>query len=1222
MGFHHLLVGEDLHEPSNVQVRNISGVTLTSLKVVKYSGFDSGLPTVTAITAETDEPAGLINAEILNNSNGSITALGFVEGVNTATFSNLDLIFSDANGNLTITETGLKVGQILLSDITNGVIFVDPAGIAGDAGLVTAHDDVDSAGSGSIITDAERLGLHAQDSDTKLDNGQVNEVTSADLRLHLDDGVPNVNHLTDLELTDVQAIDQVFTGAEKTKLFNIEENAKDDQNAAEVPFDNTASGMAATNAQDGIDENDGRIDSLEGSTHTQNTDTSLDNGQPNEVTAADLRAHLDNTSEHFTEASIDHTNIQNIGTNSHSQIDGHMSDPTIHFTEGSISHLNIQDIGTNSHAQIDSHIADLDPHREIDDVTASLTTLYSGTKIQTELDNIAADIGSRLLPPVQDITALKAIDTTVAVDFPDKTLINVEDNGLYRLDRDATDTEDIDRIVQPTVGVGRWFKMTSSINDHNNLSNIQGGTTGERNHLTDAQVINLDNQSGVNTGDQIAANVPYDNTDSGLDAVFVKGALDELSNAGGATLGTTWRFSTTITDADPGNKNFRLNNATQSASTFMFISNIAESGVDASNIIAQLKNNDRLYIQESAESDNFHLARVTGDPTDATTYFKIPIVIENSGVDLGNNRVCGVIIFFTRTVAEPLYDGVDTEANILASDPSSFPNQIWFASDTKNKFESIVPILGGNAWQNITLQYDALTDAFCLPQTQDGQTQNLGRETFFLAFNNDVAVTALNPKVFRATGAKIGDEDFHDVVKALASDPTIIEGGLWGINTTSLLNNAKGKITTYGEVKDTNTSLWSINDVLYVDPVTTGDLTNIKPTINAFVVGKVSKVSATEGIIFVNTVSSNQVGDTLVPVGVDRVWLTADEEITTTPETVFLAKRSDQGTITSATVVVPVNDNSTIGSDQDHLTEVLANSLSASQGEHTSQLEITVNNSNAQERLHIEVYDSDDQGVVIDSGILSEPVGDLGVRPVFTMLSAELNMDANDQFFIRLVGFLSQDFIFAVGNRVRYHVLCEKIGTAGGVKNFTLFFGSSRRSFVDALSLITINDVVGLTEAIDIPKQFVRAINIDVTTNLNVASADFDTDVPVFGISTTTINGLFTRLNDTQIQFDFTGDVEVSSTSDLIGVGVNRNIIQTRFQINNASLGPVGAAYVRNSSAANQGTSSISDILSVNINDILTLGARREPGLTDPANVTMTTTSGTGTSGLTIKRIT
>ncbi len=65
------------------------------------------------------------------------------------------------------------------------------------------------------------------------------------------------------------------------------------------------------------------------------------------------------------EGAINHGNILNIGTNSHSDIDlaltfalGHFSAAPIHFLENTIQHGNILGIGTNDHATIDAHIAD------------------------------------------------------------------------------------------------------------------------------------------------------------------------------------------------------------------------------------------------------------------------------------------------------------------------------------------------------------------------------------------------------------------------------------------------------------------------------------------------------------------------------------------------------------------------------------------------------------------------------------------------------------------------------------------------------------------------------------------------------------------------------------------------------------------------------------------------------------------------------------------------
>ena len=54
-----------------------------------------------------------------------------------------------------------------------------------------------------------------------------------------------------------------MSAADKTKLDGIEANAKDDQSAAEVPYSNASSGLAATDVQAAVDEVEGRVDALE-----------------------------------------------------------------------------------------------------------------------------------------------------------------------------------------------------------------------------------------------------------------------------------------------------------------------------------------------------------------------------------------------------------------------------------------------------------------------------------------------------------------------------------------------------------------------------------------------------------------------------------------------------------------------------------------------------------------------------------------------------------------------------------------------------------------------------------------------------------------------------------------------------------------------------------------------------------------------------------------------
>lgn len=123
------------------------------------------------------------------------------------------------------------------------------------------------------------------------------------------------------------------------------------------------------------------------------------------------------------------------------------------------------------------------------------------------------------------------------------------------------------------------------------------------------------------------------------------------SGGGGIIFNDAWRFSTSTVDADPGSGRFRFNNATQSSATFIYISEESRNGVDFSNIIAGLTNGDRLYIQEGSDATRFHLFVVTGSPTDATTYYKIPVTVEDSGADLTNNTECGVVFYYTGAVS-------------------------------------------------------------------------------------------------------------------------------------------------------------------------------------------------------------------------------------------------------------------------------------------------------------------------------------------------------------------------------------------------------------------------------------------------------------------------------------------------------------------------------------------------------------------------------------------
>lgn len=104
--------------------------------------------------------------------------------------------------------------------------------------------------------------------------------------------------------------------------------------------------------------------------------------------------------------------------------------------------------------------------------------------------------------PVQDITALRDLDTTDVNNWPDKGTIYVEDvNAIYQLDRQSTLPDDGNLIIAPDTGVGRWRKVGAAEFDHNNLLGIQGGVSGEYFHLNsqEYQIMQGIGSSGNNT---------------------------------------------------------------------------------------------------------------------------------------------------------------------------------------------------------------------------------------------------------------------------------------------------------------------------------------------------------------------------------------------------------------------------------------------------------------------------------------------------------------------------------------------------------------------------------------------------------------------------------------------------------------------------------------------------------------------------------------------------
>lgn len=171
-------------------------------------------------------------------------------------------------------------------------------------------------------------------------------------------------------------------------------------------------------------------------------------------THAQIDTHIADTTIHFTEASIDHTAITNIGTNSHAAIDLHIADGTIHFTEGSIDHTAITNIGTNSHAVIDSHIADATIH-------------FTEASIDhTAISNIGVNSHANIDSHIADATIHF---TEASIDHT--AILNVGANTHAQIDTHIADTSihfteaSIDHTAIQNVGTNTHAQIDSHISD-------------------------------------------------------------------------------------------------------------------------------------------------------------------------------------------------------------------------------------------------------------------------------------------------------------------------------------------------------------------------------------------------------------------------------------------------------------------------------------------------------------------------------------------------------------------------------------------------------------------------------------------------------------------------------------------------------------------------------------------------------------------------------------
>ena len=188
----------------------------------------------------------------------------------------------------------------------------------------------------------------------------------------------------------------------------------------------------------------------------------------------------------------------------------------------------------------------------------------------------------------------------------------------------------------------------------------------------------------------------------------------------------------------------------------------------------------------------------------------------------------------------------------------------------------------------------------------------------------------------------------------------------------------------------------------------------------------------------------------------NQVWLTGEPD---TLPTFYKALANDTGTVATLILSQTVGDDQKLYLSNDHLGFIRTSPTTIYKGLYESVIEVIIDNNAAEQRVCMEIYLADASGVVIDSGILTEPVGDLGVRPIACLKTSNLTLTPSITHFVQLYGNLTEDVIVDTNERIRSHIAVQKIGAGGGSIQFDLYFGSDHQSFIKVPVAILLADL-------------------------------------------------------------------------------------------------------------------------------------------------------------------
>ncbi len=229
-----------------------------------------------------------------------------------------------------------------------------------------------------------------------------------------------------------------------------------------------------------------------------------------------------------------------------------------------------------------------------------------------------------------------------------------------------------------------------------------------------------------------------------------------------------------------------------------------------------------------------------------------------------------------------------------------------------------------------------------------------------------------------------------------------------------------------------------------------------------------------------NTISATTAGQTT------RVWFTADQT-TITAGTFDLTNPTSKGT-------APVHKQDVVNDDNQKkyfLTDVIGGAFLVDTmfppGVYAGNLSASTTPNSAQQRWTVELYKCDNGGTPIASGVTGAVVGSLGVTVITILDSGLLTLADGSVTNVQVSGNLGGTGLsMLAGQRVRYHVSAEKVGTAASNITQSVYYGTSYNSFIDVTVPLNTNGITnGSLVAGATASDALNALNTGKTQILN-----------------------------------------------------------------------------------------------------------------------------------------